>query len=255
MKINIKIDSLIGSIKRNPLNQDLRLELIQYYCIDGRWDSALKSIQQYVKLNPKDSQSKGLFYGNINCEIKRQQVLLGHQKAEVYPGLSVELINHQNEILNNYLLKDFNLLQSQFLNTLSKVNNTFECNTGKQISTGSFIDTDCRLAFVVEIFCQDNYYWISINDIEKIIFKDNEFLTDLMWRRGEIFTKDNQHIPCFFPVRYPLTESIELADSFKYSTTTEWFNTGELSTAIGQKVLSNGDVDISFLDIHSLNSI
>ncbi len=255
MKISNKIDNLIDSIKRNPLNHNLRMELIQYYCMDARWDSALKSIQQYIKLNPKDSQSKELFQGNIHCEIQRQQVILGQKKAEVYPGLSVELIDLQNHILSTYHLTDFNLLKTQFLDALSKVNNTFECIADEQIYTGNFIDTDCRLAFVLEIFTQDKYYWISINDIEKIVFKETELLTDIMWRRGEVFTKDNKHIPCFFPVRYPLFDEIESADSFKYSTATEWFNVGELSTAIGQKVLSNGDVDLALLDISKLTSI
>lgn len=255
MKISNKIDSLIDSIKCNPLNHDLRLELIQYYCIDGRWSSALKSIQQYIKLNPKDSQSKELFQGNINCEIQRQKIILGQQKATAYPGLSVELVNIQNQILDTYYLEDLDLLQTQFLNAFSLVDNTFECSAGEQVSTGNFIDTDCRLAFVVEIFTQDKYYWVSINDIEKIVFKDTEFLTDLMWRRGELFTKNNKHIPCFFPVRYPLFDSIELTDSFKYSSATGWSSVGELSTAIGQKVLSDGDVDISLLDISTLKSV
>lgn len=77
MSLQNRIKESIKLIKMQPLNHNLRLELLQLYCLNGQWDSALKLIQQFLKLNSRDTQTKALFLGNIECEIYREKVFEG----------------------------------------------------------------------------------------------------------------------------------------------------------------------------------
>lgn len=255
MTIQNNINFLIENIKNNPLDKNLRLELLQFYCLDGQWNLALKVIKQYIKLNQNDSQTKVLFLNNIICEIERSNVFFDNHFAQAYPKTNHNLVIKQIELLNLFKLDKLKNMTDYFLNSFELVDNELSCTLKDNVVTGKWIDTDCRLAFVIEVFQQDKYYWLSINEVDKIIFKDTEILPDVFWRRAEIILKDKQHIACFLPVRYPFQSNDEMNDQLKYASSTLWNNVNELSIGLGQKTYTNGDDDISILDIIELQSI
>ncbi len=255
MSLEDKIQQTTDLIRNQPLNHNLRLELLQLYCIDGQWDRALKIAQQFIKLNPNDNQTKALFLGNIECEIIREQVFKGQHDAPNYWGKTAVDSNSQHDLLAAYLAQDTEKLSALFFEKCESLDTLSITSNDQQETTSQFLDTDCRTAFVLEVFEQNQYFWIDINDIQEVKFKKTEFLTDLIWRRGEVLLKNQRHLACFFPVRYPFTDKLELDDQCKYSALTKWTEVGDLEIGIGQKTFSNGDIDISILDIESIKAL
>lgn len=245
-----EIVDLIAKIRKQPSDTNLRLALIQYYCITANWQKALSTIKNYLKINPKDENSKVLLEANIKSEIKRSQVFSGDLAPIMYPDCDENIFEHQKTLLTNYVQSvDSQATTQLFLETYEQLNNTYsiELAEGESVS-GSWVDSDVRTAYVLEVFLQDQYYWIPFTSIQKIVFKNNEYLTDILWRRGEIHLTGDRVLPAFIPARYVMND-IDICDELKLCQKTDWQTYGDLHIASGQKVLTNAEDDVSLLDI------
>ena len=251
--LNKEITESIEQIRSNPLNHNLRLKLLQLYCISGQWAQAQKILTQYLKLNPNDHQTKALFMGNIECELKRLKCFDENVDLNAYLEDDIS-VNIQQKIIHDFKQnKDINEL---FLNLHDQVKSYFKIQLNNESEiTDEIIDSDLRLSHVVEIFEENRYSVLGVHEIESIQFKPTEILTDLLWRRTEIRLKNQSHIACFVPVRYPFQNEANLDDALLYAHTTQWQSYGDFSTAFGQKTLSTPELDIGILDIQSLQSI
>lgn len=253
MSLQKNISQTIEQIRNNPLNHNLRLKLLQLYCVAGQWQQAEKTLNQYLKLNPTDQQTRTLFFGNIACELKRLEVYAANSPAISY------IVDHQHIVTQQKIMQQLqapNTLNNLFLELHEQVQPNFliQLNDATQIQD-EFIDTDIRISHVFEIFEENRYTWVSLADIESVQFKPTEILTDLIWRRTEILLKNKQRIACFVPVRYPFTEQQHLEDTLLYARSTNWENLGDFTVALGQKTLSNTIQDIGILDIANIYSI
>lgn len=257
MKIKKHIEEIIIQLKQQPMNLDLRLELIQYYCIDGNWEKALKTVDQYLKINLKDEQSKYLFKNNILCEIKRLNTLTNIDQINFYTSEDQKISDLQHKIFElftkNTPIAD---IENKFLSGFDEYQSYLKIQLhDKRILEGLWIDTDHRFSFIIEIFISDQYYWLPLMQIEKVIFKTNEYLSDTLWRRAEIFLKNGQQIAGFIPARYPITCHEKISDEIKQNKETIWTNKGSLSIGQGQKTWTNSSDDIGLLDIDMICSI
>lgn len=214
-----------SKIKDNPVSLDLRLELLQYECLKGLWESALKNIDTYLKISGNNSQDNKLFRNNILCEIQRKSVFNNE--------LDVHFVEHD-------------------------VNHKFKIKlNNNEVLEGDFRDTDDRTKTVLEIFVEDKYQWISIYDIQSIAFYESQFLVDLIWRRAIITMQDGEQFPCFVPVRYFLNDFSLYDEDIALAKKTNWMS-GEhgFFNGIGQKTfeLKNGG-DFGILDIKDIKDI
>ena len=75
MDWQVKLSEAIDRIRHAPNNIDLRLELIQYLCMCGNWERALKQISQFQKIFPYQNQSLMLYLlNNVEAELRREKV-------------------------------------------------------------------------------------------------------------------------------------------------------------------------------------
>lgn len=245
-----KIADLITQIKKQPSDNNLRLALIQYYCLTANWTKALSTTKNYLNINSKDENSKVLLEANIKSEMLRDQVFSGEVAPMMYPDCDEDMFNRQKSLLKNYIQSvDARSTTELFLETYDRVELTHTINSAENQSvSGSWVDSDVRTAYVLEVFLQEHYYWIPFNNIIKITFKDNEYLTDILWRRGEIHLTGDRVLPAFLPARYAVTDN-DISDELKLCQKTHWQDYGDLHTASGQKTLTNGEDDVSILDI------
>lgn len=257
MSIQENIETTIQSVKKSPMDLNLRLKLIQLYLVEAEWGKALTTTQGYLKLNPKDEQSKHLLLSNIECEIVRKKVFSNEITVTEYAYANENIIAFQKDILNDYFRKtDKHLIDEKFVSFVDSLDSELSImipqNKEIQTHNGLWLDTDMRTACVVELFCQGRYYWLPMVDIKKINFKPNEILTDILWRRVEIELVNGHMTAGFMPVRYVMTENLSLTDEIKYAKLTQWQDINGFSIAQGQKVWSNGDIDVGLLDIFQI---
>lgn len=238
------IETLISQLKKDPMNLNARLALIQCYCLEADWQKALSTTDNFLKIH-NDSHVKSLLKQNILCEIQRDKIFKNNNTPSPYPNTTF----HHNQTL---LLQAFYDSNENMIDTFNQLIN--ECDFWATITTydkqthqGLWIDSDFRLSSIFEIFIDDHYYWLSINDIQSIYFWRHEVLTDILWRRAKITLQNQKEISAFIPARYPILN--DLSEDMKQNKLTQWQQISELSWANGQKTLTSGDMDIPLLDI------
>ena len=253
MSLQPEIQKTIEQIRNNPLNHNLRLQLLQLYCVAGQWESALKTLNSYLKLNPTDQQTRTLFLGNIECELQRLDIVNHTHQVVAYTPNQPE-VALQQQILQQ--CHDPALVNPLFLELHAQAQPSIvvQCHDHSELK-GEYVDTDVRFSHIVEIFEENRYTWLSLAEIESISFKPTEILTDLIWRRTSIVLKNKQNIACFVPVRYPFEHQQSLDEGLLYARSTQWESVGDFSVAVGQRTLTNTEVDIGILDITNLHSI
>lgn len=246
--INTEIHKMVAHIKKMPMDFNARLFLVQLYCLDADWDKALSITESFLKLQPNNDVVVLLKHNIIN-EIERNKVFCGTKTPQAYhnsPFNPLQLLMLQSYLNNRHdeLLPYFDKL-IQDLEFDASIITYNDC-----IHKDVWVDSDFRLVSVLEVFMQDQYFWLPLNAISSISFWENEILTDILWRRAEIKLKNNENLAVFIPARYPTTN--QTSDNIKLNRTTEWQDVQGLSMASGQKMLTSGYTDIAFLDIKKI---
>lgn len=227
---------------------DARLALIQSYCLNADWQKALNLTKTSLQLNP-DDHINALLKNNIIGEIQRQKVLLGELPPFSYSNYDTPTL--QLQLLQNYLHANYSVLVGEFDDLIQETDFQATITTyDKNIHQDTWIDSDFRFASILEVFIQENYYWLPLNAIKSIAFWDHEVLTDILWRRAHIILQDDSSIAAFIPARYPTHQ--DLPDLFKLNKMTQWQEIEGLPLAYGQKMLTSGATDIALLDIKSI---
>lgn len=253
--IDNKILDIKKLIKENPLNFNLRIELVQYYCLKGFWKDALKLLDSYCILNPSDNQTKKLFQNNIKCEIERLSVFNHESVASSINKYGFDICKKQYEFLRNISVFDQNISLDLFEFMSNYNNKKFNILLNdNRLLNGLISDTDHRVCNIFEVFVEENYKWVALNSIQKIEFYESEYVVDLIWRRAIMTLSENEKIPCFIPVRYSFTDNEGSDDSLICSKRTIWKATDSgFLVGSGQKTyVLNNEIDFAILDIKKM---
>lgn len=230
------------------MDLNARLSLIQLYCLDADWQKALAVTESFLRIAP-DDHVVALLKNNILAENKREQVLQG--KMSPLPYAQHHFSRLQQQLLQNYLADHHDALMADFDTLIQETDFVAKITTyDERVLQETWIDSDFRLASVLEIFVQDSYNWLPLNAVSSIAFWDHEILTDVLWRRAHITLRDGERIAAFVPARYP-TERHQ-TDLIKLNKMTEWQEIEGLPLAKGQKMLTSGETDIALLDVRTI---
>ena len=246
--IDNQINLITNHLKKHPMDLDARLLLIQLWCLNADWQKALSTTEGFLKIHT-DNHVQSLLKNNILAEIHRQQAFASAELPYTYNNykfnsLQLNLFQKFNKHNYNLLSKDFEIL----IDTIKARGTitTYQERFQEQL----WIDSDFRLSSILEIFIQDNYYWLPMNAILSIKFWQHEILTDILWRRAQISLQDNTQIAAFVPARYPIISNCP--HNIKMNKTTQWDEVMGLAYAQGQKVLTSGEQDVAILDIDKI---
>lgn len=244
--IQSDIESLIGHIKTFPMDIEARLALVQMYCLDANWEKALQLTDVVLKLRP-DNHIEKLLKNNILCEIQRSQIFSGKQLPTIY--CDDDFCCEQMQLLQQYHAHNHDRLLQIFEPLAKKASccATIVTKSGENYHD-DWLDSDFRLASIVEVFLQNQYYWLPLKSIRKIDFWQVEILTDKLWLRAKIQLINGDNFAAFIPARYPTSQNH--SDEIKYCQITSWQEILGLPIAFGQKVITSGITDIALLDIN-----
>lgn len=246
--IRTEIHKMVTHIKKMPMDFNARLFLAQLYCLNAEWDKAISITESFLKLQPNNDVVI-LLKNNIINEIERNKVFCGTKLPQAYqnhpfnPLQLLMLQSHLNDCCDELLPCFDKLIQD--LEFDASITTYDDC-----VHKDVWVDSDFRLSSVLEVFMQDQYFWLPLNAISSISFWKNEILTDILWRRAEIKLKNNENFAVFIPARYPIQN--QTSDDIKLNKITEWKEVQGLSIASGQKMLTSGYTDIAFLDIKKI---
>jgi type VI secretion system protein ImpE len=113
-------------------------------------------------------------------------------------------------------------------------------------------NTDDVLAFALEVFAHDRYFWVPFDAIREIIVTPPQTLLDLMWISASITTWSGLSMNGYLPVLYPESWKHD-NEQIKMGRMTDWFTpSGTCVRGAGQQVFVFGDQDISILELRDI---
>lgn len=267
----MKLTEITERIRHYPNNPDLRLEMVQYLCVLGEWERALKQLAQFQKLFAQ--QDKILVHyllNHIEAEMRRVSVL----RADYKPLTLV-----QDSQTDNILTQQLSLLAwlaesqterltecfTQLVQTVPEYtaalsfSGSLNVNAARsseaQTHESWLMDGDVRTAFVCEVFLDGQYYWLPWHTIQSISFQPPKTLLDTLWRSAEMLLHNGSSLQATVPARYGWVADMTAYDDDLLSCKkTLWQSIADdLYVGLGQKMLFGEQGEYALLDLDRID--
>lgn len=220
-KLDEAIAALGAELRENPTDAQRRTFLFELLCFAGEYDRAEKQLNLLADQGDQAKLGAMLYFSALHAEKLRRDMF----RSKDYPSS-----------------RD-TVAPEEIKGTLN----------GKPFS--SFEDADPRIATRLEVFAAGAYLWIPLQHIVSIEMQAPRRLRDLLWvpalvRTGPAF-KSTELGEVLVPALCAL--SSEDADTqVKLGRATEWRESEEGATPVGQKMFVADGEDIPILDIRKI---
>lgn len=264
MDWQVKLTETTERIRSYPNNADLRLELIQYLCMCGEWERALKQIGQFQKIFARQDEKLMMYLLNhVEAELRRAGVFRTDYKplTLVQDAVSDVILEKQLSLLAFIQEQDEHRLSEiyeQLANSTPDAAVTVSYATASESNTDAeeawLIDGDIRTAFVCELFIDGRYYWQPWHNFSSIQLSQPKALLDTIWRSAEITLRNKTCFQASIPARYGFLPDTAHKGSLLSCTETVWnpLIVEGLYVGCGQKILYGNQGEYPVLDIQSL---
>lgn len=247
-RLNDAIADAIAAVKAAPTDLAKRTVLAEMLCFSGDLERADKHLDALAQQNPELGPGVALFRQLIRAELARKQFYEEGRVPEVVqqPSDSVRArleasvaLREQDMAAAKASLDEANAAALP----RGMVNET-ECNM--------FRDLDDLTADVFEVLTPNGkYYWIPMELVVSIEFRNPESPRELMWRPAEMTVRDGPEGEVYLPTLYYGSSRAE-DDATKLGRATEWHDVGGIMRGIGQRMFLVGDEAKSILELASL---
>jgi type VI secretion system protein ImpE len=240
-------------VVRDRQDNESRLFLFELYYFAGELERARKQLVAIRYEDPMQQLAVEAYQKCLIAQEKRQQLFKGVQPSFpanppahlVYRWQTIEAIRHGN-------LDEASKLMA-LANESSPVG---KINVNGQV-VETFRDADDLLASVVEVFLQDRYMWIPLEQIYGLTIKSNPPQTprDLILAQAVIRLTPDVDIGVFLPVLYPDSEN-HPDPNIKLGRYTDWVQVTEgIIRGVGLKTFIVGDGDSTMLELRTIEGI
>jgi type VI secretion system protein ImpE len=241
--------NLVSAVKTHPGDTASRTLLFQVLLFSGEWDKAERHLQTLAELDAQMATAIPLYTNLLDCERERAEVVSCRTMPSFLPATPTYFEDYYNACQQLQSNPDgwgkeiFTAMELQLPHVAGTVNG---------VEFSGMRNTDDVLAFALEVFAHDRYFWVPFEAIREIIVTPPKSLLDLMWIPASITTWGGLSMNGFLPVLYP--------DSWKHDNEqvrmgrmTDWFaQSGDCVRGAGQQVFVFGDQDISLLELRDI---
>lgn len=240
---------LFLEVKQSPLDVKLRVFLFQFCCITEEWQKALSQLELLNQLDPGTLPLVSTYRQLIKCEQLRSEVFSGNVTPTCF-GPPSEWLAYHFQILS--LLKQSKHTDvASLLSTATEMAPDLSGKINDEAAFSWLSDADSRFGSCMEVILQGGYYWLPLENVERLDFEPVEDLRDLIWRAVNIRLRNKGILLGFVPVRYPINPNT--SDMEKLSRHTTW---SELDKGFyigqGQRVWITDDAEYLFSEINSV---
>lgn len=271
------LSTLEGQVRARPNAIEIRWALVEFLCVLGQWERALKQLQTAVQLvsvsDPQGAhwQSKAqLVRGLIKAQAQRSAVFAGTQQPVPVIDAPQWMQDLAGAIVHNAQgrAEQADVLRDSALEAAPT--RAGICTVERQGEESSLpyqwiSDTDTRLGPVCELIIAGGYRWLAFADIADLQIQPPASLLHLVWTPVTLQLRATQAagktLHAYIPTRYCGTETSAdehgqaQHNALLLSHLTLWRDVGDTGVfAYGQKTLMTDQGDISLLDVRQLHS-
>lgn len=240
-------------VVRDKQDNESRLFLFELYYFAGDLERARKQLNAIQYDDPMQQLAVDAYKRCLDAQEKRSKLFKGLQPS-FPPNPPAHLVHRWQAI---EAIRAGRLDEARRLVELANENSPVgKINVNGQV-VETFRDGDDLLASVFEIFLQDRYLWVPIEQVYKLTIKSVPPQTprDLFVAQAVVQFTPDVDLGVFLPVLYP--ESENHADAkVKLGRYTDWVQvTDGIIRGLGLKTLIVGDGDFNILEIRSVQGI
>lgn len=241
--------NLVSALKNHPGDIAGRTLLFQVLLFLGEWDKAERHLEVLADVDAMMAPTVSLYINLLNCERERAEVTAFRTMPSFLPSTPTYFEAYYSacqQLQDNPDGKGqeiFAAMESQIPQVTGTVNG---------VEFSGMRNTDDVLAFALEVFAYDRYFWVPFESIREIIVTPPQTLLDLMWISASITTWSGLSMNGFLPVLYPDTWKHD-NEQIRMGRMTDWSSpSGGCVRGIGRQVFVFGEQDVSILEFREI---
>lgn len=250
-KLREAVAAATEGVKQHPSDSSRRFLLAELLCFSGDLERADNHLDAISHNDPQSIAAIHVFRQLIRAEQARQQfyaegrlpTFLGKPEGPVLLMLEASILIREGKFA------EASALLEQVEEQRPKVSGV--CDNAP---FHDFRDLDDLNSCVFEVLTvKGDYYWVPVDRVESIEFREPLRPRDLFWRNTHLIVRDGPDAEVFIPVLYPRA-AVEDDDLARLGRLTDWRGgDGAPVRGVGQRTFLIGEETRSILELHDLS--
>lgn len=247
------LKQLQQSIRSDPANSQYRIFLFQLLVVMGQWDRALTQLNVISEMDDSALAMVQTYRQALVCEGYRSDVFAGKRtpvifgKPDQWMALLVEALRLSTEGQHEKAQD----IRDQAFELAPATAGTIGEADGEAFEW--IADADTRLGPMLEVICNNRYYWIPFNRIRTIKIEKPDDLRDRVWTPAYFTWANGGEMAGLIPTRYPGSENSE-DDQVVSAGKTIWTEVKDgVYHGLGQRMITTDAGDYSLMDLRQIN--
>lgn len=245
------IGAAAQAVKNKPLDASARGLLAELLCIAGDWERADVHLDALLRQDPEAAPGLSLIRQLVRAAQARDQF---HREGRLPEFLTQPAPWVRDHMKASMLLREGRAAEAAACIERSQSERPTlagRCN-GRKFQ--GFRDLDDITSGLFEVLTSTGkYFWIPMETVELVEFRQPTRPRDLLWRRARMCTRDGTDGEVFIPAIYAIIhEGRDEAVRLGRSTDWQGGETGPVC-GIGQRMFLVGDEDITIMELNELS--
>ena len=250
-----KLDEALAAqsepVRNHPTDQSRRIFLAEILCVTGDLDRADKQLDTVGHQDPKAMPVATIF----RHLIRAAQARIDCFETGRVPDLLGELQGSSRLLLQSLVhLRGGDNAQALGLIEQAEAERVRPRGVSGETPFDDFRDLDDVTASILEVFTSaGQYYWVPLERVELIEFREPERPRDLLWRPARLIVRDGPDGEVFLPCLYPGASS-QTNPMLRVGRETEWLGgEGSPVRGVGQRIFLVGEEAVPMLELTTLS--
>ena len=249
-KLDEALAAQIEQVRNNPTDLSRRIFLSEILCFTGDLDRADKQLDTVGHQDPKAMPVATIF----RHLIRAAQARIDCFETGRVPDLLGELTGSSRLLLQSLThLRQGDTEQAMSLIDQAEAERFHPNGSRDETPFDDFRDLDDVTASVLEVLTSvGQYYWVPLDRVELLEFKEVTRPRDLLWRPAHLIVRDGPDGEVFIPTLYP-GASAETNPMLRVGRETEWRGgDGTPVRGAGQRIFLVGEEAIPIMELTTL---
>jgi type VI secretion system protein ImpE len=248
-RLSAAIDEVTREVKAHPADFRLRTFLFELLAFAGDFERARRQLDVLGTENSKTEAGTLMYRTVLAAEEARQKVFSSGLRPTFLFGEPSYVHQHLEAI--NRLRQDRLDEATALLEAAEEARPALSGKLNGQ-QFGDFRDADDLLGPFLEVFVQEQYVWLPMEQVSRIEVTPPTQLRDLLWIQAKIQGRPGAVGEVFLPVLYPGSSAND-NEQIRLGRMTDWETLGDgLVRGVGQRMFFVGEEERALLDIKEI---
>ncbi|GGI68216.1 hypothetical protein GCM10007973_01650 [Polymorphobacter multimanifer] len=239
--------ALAATLRMVPGDADARQFFWQLISLHGEWEKARTQLQALATAEPKAMMMAGVYNQALAAMLTRDAVWSGRERPQSIVGAEPWVDGLLDAVHASAVQAPD--AESRSAAALEAAPASAGSINGQQFEW--IADADQRFGPMLEVIVGDNYGFLPIAAIKRVVCQGPNDLRDLIWLPGDIELRSGQTSAAMLPVTYPGTGGSGSA-ALMLARATDWRDQGGLEVGVGQHLLTTDGPEAGILELRQL---